>query len=211
MMRRVLISIVLVCLLNIGFAYAKPSTDHPRHQVIVWTTRYKGTIFRVIKFPHCQHVETIFTNCPPGETRKQVKDRLGGFASSTACFYNRNTLLPVDFFRKSGKVYVGREVGRSVLAIREDGRLEITKDYDFLQSDATIDALALGSLISPFSLDGFTSDFANLITDRMSLAISPKYIYLVQANTSLWKMSQFVEVRLPCDMAINTDGGHSVK
>lgn len=208
-MRRTL---MLLAILSVtGFVQAKTLSNHPRHQVIVWTTRFEGTIFRVIKFPHCEHVETIITDEPTGETKKQAKDRWDGFASSTACFYNQDNLQPVDFFRRYGKIKVGREVGRGVLIIREDGHLEITRDYDFLLSNPAMDALALGSTISPFNLDGFTTSFANLITDRMSLAISSKYIYLVQANTSLWKMSQFVQKRLPCDTAINTDGGHAVK
>ena len=199
----------LVCLLLA--TNVSSDSAHPRHQVVCWTTKYKGTTFRVIKFPHCRHVETIISDNPPGETVRHAKKRWHGFAASTACFYNTKTLLPVDFFRRNGKIKVGREVGRRILAISKVEPLKIQNSLDFLRSKLTSDALALGSLVKPFSLDGFSIAFANINTDRMSLALSPKYLYIVQAKTNLWKMSQFTKERLPCNAAINTDGGHAVK
>src|SRR3989344_3615123 len=52
----------------------KQAKFHPKHELVVWTTRYHGRIFRVIKLPRCEHLETIMTYFPAGETKEQAKN-----------------------------------------------------------------------------------------------------------------------------------------
>ncbi len=184
---------------------------HPHHQLIVWTTTYQKTIFRVIKLPRCQHLETIITYNPPGETKEQAKKRMEGIAVCTANFYNTQTLKPVDYFRRYGIEITGKEVGRPYLAIYNDGWLEVSDNYQYIRKNPKIDALALGQLLVPFNFNGFSIFFANIETDRMALAFSKNYFYIVQGKSNLWRLSKFIKVKLYCDLAINTDGGHAVK
>lgn len=188
----------------------KEQDDHPKHQMTVWTTRYKKTVFRVIKLPRCEHLEIVFTYCLPGETKEQAKKRLNGVTACTGCFYNPAELRPVDFFRRNGQKIVGKEQGRCFLATFPDGRIELSKDYRLLENQE-IDALALGQMLVPFSYDGFNDYFANIQTDRMALGFSKKHLYIIQGKTSLWKLTKFIQEKLYCDLAINTDGGHAVK
>lgn len=206
-------AVILSCVfLFLTDCYAKTTPSrHPRHQMVVWTTKYKGVIFRVIKLPRCEHLETIITYFPSGETKEQAKKRLEGNAVSTACFYNRQTLKPVDFFRRYGQEIIGKEKGRKVLLILENGHLEITGDYDYVRQKPNADAIALGQQLVPFCYDDFSIRFANLETDRMALDFSKNYLYIIQGRTNLWRLSKFIKEKLYCDTAINTDGGHAVK
>jgi len=189
----------------------KKPKKHPSHKVVVWTTEYRDRTFRVIKLPRCEHIQTIITYNPAGETKEEAKERVGGIAVCSASFYDPKTMKPVDFFRSEGTEIVGRQVGRWFLAIFPDGQLEITNDYDMLRADPAIDAVALGQRLVPFHHDGFTTEFANRVTDRMALGFSRERIYIVQGNSDLWVMGEFMDEVLYCDIAINTDGGHSVK
>lgn len=189
----------------------KQAKFHPQHQMIVWTTRYKERIFRVIKLPRCEHLETIITYFPEGETKEQARNRLGGIASCSAAFYDPKTNKPVDYFRKDGHKITGRAVGRWFLAIFPDGSLEISGDHSLLGKNPTINALSLGQRLVPFHHDSFSVGFANLLTDRMALSFSQHYLYIVQGKSNLWLMGRFIKDKLYSTEAINTDGGHSVK
>ena len=184
---------------------------HPRHEARVWTTKFRKTIFRVVKLPNCNHLETIITYRLPGETKECAKKRLGGVAVCTACFYNPTNLRPVDFFRRNGKITVGREIGRPFLKINENGPIEISRDYSTLYQDPSCDALALGPQLVPYYHDGFSMDFASQKTDRMALAMTRNYLYIVQGKTNLKTLEKFINKKLRSNSAINTDGGHSVK
>lgn len=189
----------------------KQEKFHPKHQMIVWTTRYHGRIFRVIKLPRCEHLEKIMTYLPEGETKEQAKNRLKGIASCSAAFYDPKTNKPVDYFRKDGHKITGRSVGRWFLAIFPDGSLEISDDHSLLSKNPAVNALALGQRLVPFHHDSFSVGFANLITDRMALSFSRHYLYIVQGKSNLWIMGRFIENKLYSKQAINLDGGHSVK
>lgn len=194
-------------------AKGKVQIKHPSHQVIIWTTRFHGRIFRVIKLPRCEHIQTIITYKPPGETKEEAKKRLQGAAVCTASFYHRRLSRPVDFFRRLGRRITGQEVKtkRYFLAIYPDRHLEISKDYKKLASNDKVDLIALGQRLVPFHHDGFSAAFANERTDRMALGLTENRIYLVQARTDLWRLGKFLEKRLSCQIAVNCDGGHAVK
>lgn len=198
--------VVLICLSTPSWA-----TKHPKHEVKVWLTKFRGFTFSVIQLPRCNHVEVIPTYEPAGETKEAAKKRLGGFAVCSGNFYDCKTNCPVDYFRRGGNVIKGREVGRFFLAIHPDRQIKLSHDYQWLKANPNINAVALGQVLKPFQLDGFSLEFQNQPKDRMGLGFTSAYIYIVQGKTDVWTFAAFFDKVLKCNEAINTDGGHVVR
>jgi len=51
----------------------------------------------------------------------------------------------------------------------------------------------------------------NRVTDRMALGLSHDYIFIVQGKSDIWRLADFMQEKLPCDVAVNSDGGHVVR
>ena len=71
--------------------------------------------------------------------------------------------------------------------------------------------MALGQRLVPFHPDGFSKAFMNQRTERMAIGLSPDSVYLVEATTDIWRLAAFMQHKLPCTDAINSDGGHVVQ
>ncbi|AKM82733.1 TPA: hypothetical protein DD449_00660 [Candidatus Berkelbacteria bacterium] len=203
--------IVLVVLALLALPCASWTQNHPKHIVKPWVTKYKGATFLVVQLPRCNHVEAVISYEPGGEKKERAKKRLGGFAVCSGNFYDCRTNLPVDYFRRNGVKVKGREVGRYFLAIHPDGRINLSQDYQLLNKNKEIDAVALGQMIKPFRYDGFKTVFIDAETDRMGMGFTSGYIYIVQSRTNIRTLASFFANVLKCDEAINTDGGHVVK
>ncbi len=184
---------------------------HPPHKVKVWTTTHKGRMFRVIQLPHCEHLETVLSYNPSGETVKQAKERLGGVAACTGSFHNSSSMVLADFFQKKGSLISGAKTGRSFVAIDECGRLCISNDYATFKRKPGVSALALGQRLVPLQRDGFSTAFMNRVTDRMAVGLNDNFIFIIQGKSDIWRLAHFIQNKLPVDSAINCDGGHVVR
>lgn len=184
---------------------------HPPHKAKVWTTTHKGRTFRVIQLPHCEHLETVISYNPSGETVAQSKKRLGGVAACTGSFHNPQTMALADFLQKKGAMISGARTGRSFVAINEDGRLKISADYATFKQKPGVSALALGQRLVPLQHDGFSTAFMNRVTDRMAVGLNDNFIFLVQGKSDIWRLADFIHAKLPVDSAVNCDGGHVVR
>jgi len=184
---------------------------HPRHELKTWTTRYKGQTFHVVRLPRCEHLETVISYQPAGETRARAKQRLGGIATLTGSFHHPRSLALADFLQRNGTIVSGASTGRSFLTINQEGAIDISRDYTNLKGRAGVSAIALGQRLIPFHPDGFSKAFMNERTERMAIGLSRDYIYLVEARTDIWRLASFMKNKLPCTTAINSDGGHVVQ
>ncbi|NLB96963.1 MAG: hypothetical protein GX785_14805 [Armatimonadetes bacterium] len=182
---------------------------HPRHQSKTWLTKYRGRIFRTTQLPRCEHVEMLVTYHPaPGVTRAQVKQRTGAIVVCTGSYHHPQTMALADYLQRDGRVLMGRRTQRGILTS------DTTKVVDILDEIVRgneVSALALGSRLVPFKLDGFSVAFANKQTDRMAIGLTKGYIFVVQGVSDLWCLGRFFEEVLGCSKAINADGGHVVK
>lgn len=223
-MRQKLTYTILLLFVTVGNAIAGVSDPywsdwfktrhHPKHVMKVWTTTFVYNhkhIYRVIMLPRCEHIEVIPTFLPIGETKEHAKKRLKGIAVCTSGYYNPANYRAVDYFRRDGVIIVGREVGRSFLAIYPDGRLDISRDYSWLKSNIDINAVALGPNLNPFQYQGFKLNFSTRMTDRMAIGLTDNNVFIVQGCSDLKALSEFMKYVLHCQKAINTDGGHVVK
>jgi hypothetical protein len=184
-------------------------TWHPRHQVKVWMAKYKGRIFRTVQIPRCEHVEMIVTYRPaPGETCRQVKERTGAIVAMTGSYHHPQTMVLADYFQHNGRVLMGRRTERGILTSDEG---QVADILDEIVRGHEVNAVALGSRLVPFKLDGFSRAFANQQTDRMAVGLTKGYIFVVQGNSDLWRLAAFFREALGCSKAINADGGHVVK
>jgi hypothetical protein len=189
----------------------EPKMFHPKHEVIVWRTRYKGRTFQVIQLPRCEHLEAIISHEPGGETLMQAEKRLGGVAAMSGSFHDPRTLVPVDFLQRQGVVTSSAQTGRWFLAITWGQVSDISDNYLLVKDKAGVDVIALGQRLVPLHEDGFSTAFMNQVTDRMALGLGKNYIYIVQGKSDIWRLASFMEKTLPITIAINSDGGHVVK
>src|SRR5574340_82324 len=120
-------------LLNLATTVAAQSpaaaASHPRHDILVWSTHYKGRTFHVVRLPRCEHLQAVIWHEPGGETRAQAKQRLGGVASLTGSFHDPRTYWLADFLQRDGNIVSGASTGRWFLVMRPDGTLDISGDY----------------------------------------------------------------------------------
>lgn len=184
---------------------------HPPHVVKVWTTTHKGRVFRVTQLPHCEHLETVITYDPAGETLARAKQRMGGIAACTGSFHNSRTMALADFLQRNGSLISSARTGRSFVAIREDGRIDISEDYPGVKRNPQFSALALGQRLVPLRQDGFSAAFMNRVTDRMAIGLNSNFIFIVQGRSDIWRLADFIGHKLPVTTAINCDGGHVVR
>lgn len=187
------------------------SAWHPPHIMKVWTTEHKGRIFRVIQLPRCEHIEAVIAYNPSGETVAQAKQRLGGAVAMTGSFHHPRTFALADFLQKDGAVYAAPSTGRCFLAMHNDGKLAISNDYSSIKGKRGVSALALGQRLVPLQRDGFSVAFMNRVTDRMAIGMNDNFIFIVQGKSDIWRLAHFMGNVLPCDMAVNSDGGHVVR
>lgn len=197
----------------LGAGQMKPRVDqwHPPHVVKVWTTTHKGRTFRVTQLPHCEHMETLITYEPSGETVKQAKLRTGGVAACTGSFHNSQSMALADFLQRDGCVVSPARTGRSFMAVHADGSLGISCDYDQVKGKPGISALALGQRLLPLQRDGFSIAFMNKQTDRMAIGLNKSFIFIVQGKSDIWRLADFFDKKLPATVATNGDGGHVVR
>lgn len=144
----------------------------------------------------------------PGVTRAQVKQRTGAIVVCTGSYHHPQTMALADYLQRDGRVLMARRTQRGILTS------DTTKVVDILDEiirGNEVSALALGSRLVPFKLDGFSVAFANRQTDRMAIGITKGYIFVVQGVSDLWRLGRFFEEVLGCSKAINADGGHVVK
>lgn len=188
-----------------------PSAKHPKHVVKVWLTTHKGRTFRVIQLPRCEHMEAVLSYEPSGETKEQAKERFGGVAVCTGSFHNSRTMALADFLQRNGSIVSGASTGRWFFAVLENGDLDISGNYMLVKGKSDVSALALGQRLVPLHRDGFSKAFMNQVTDRMALGLSHDYIFIVQGKSDIWRLADFMDQKLPCKIAINSDGGHVVR
>lgn len=184
---------------------------HPPHVVKVWMATHKGRVFRVTQLPHCEHLETVITYDPAGETLARARERMGGIAACTGSFHNSRTMALADFLQRNGSLISSARTGRSFVAIREDGRLDISNDYPGVKRNPQFSALALGQRLVPLRQDGFSTAFMNRVTDRMAIGLNSNFIFIVQGRSDIWRLADFMQHKLPVTTAINCDGGHVVR
>lgn len=189
----------------------KKKAWHPPHCVKVWTTRHRGRIYRVTQLPRCEHVETIIAYNSSGETLARAKKRLGGIAACTGSFHNTQSYCLADFVQKDGEIISSARTGRAIVTINQDGILGISNDYCTIKGQSGISALALGQRLIPLMRDGFSLAFMNRITPRMAIGLNDNFIFIVQSKTSIWHLADFMKRKLPCKVAVNSDGGHVVR
>lgn len=184
---------------------------HPPHVIKVWTTKHKGRVFRVTQLPHCEHLETLITYDPAGETLKQAKERTNGVAACTGSFHNSQSMALADFLQRGGSVLSPARTGRSFMAVYANGALDISCDYSLVKGKSGISALALGQRLLPLQMDGFSRAFMNKQADRMAVALNKNYVFIVQGKSDIWRLAHFIDYSLPARTAINCDGGHVVR
>lgn len=189
----------------------KPKSWHPPHLVKVWTTRYRRGAFSVTQLPRCEHLETLITYNPSGESLKQAKLRSGGVAACTGSFHNSRTMVLADFLQRKGCIVSPARTGRPFVTIQENGCVDISCDYNSVKRKAGVSALALGQRLVPLERNGFTVGFMNRIADRMALGLNRNFIFIVRGRCSIWRLADFMRHTLPVRNAINCDGGHVVR
>jgi hypothetical protein len=184
---------------------------HPSHVVKSWTTTYKGHRLHVIQLPRCQHLETMLTYNPSGETFAQAKRRVGGAAIMSGSFHHSQSFSLADFLQRDGRVLSPARTGRIFLVILPDGSVDLTKNYGKYKRKPGVSAMAMGQVLVPWQPDGFGTGFANRHTDRMALALNRNYIYIIQGQADLWALASYIKHKLPVRIAANSDGGHVVR
>jgi len=194
---------------------ARPtSTDahHPKHAVKVWLTEYRGRTFRVIQLPRCEHMEAVISYNRRGETKEEAKERLGGVAVCSGAFHNSKSMALADFYQIDGSIVSSATTGRWFFAAMDDGQMDLSGNYALFKRTPGVTALALGQRLAPVLYkDGFSTRFMNQVTDRMALGMSHDYIFIVQGKSDIWRLAEFMQEKLPCDVAVNSDGGHVVR
>ena len=191
---------------------APREAHHPKHAVKVWLTTYGGRTFRVIQLPRCEHMEAIIAYNRRGETKEQAKERLDGAAVCTGAFHNSRSMALADFYQLDGSILSSATTGRWFFAVMNDGQMDISGDYALFKGTPGVNALALGQRLAPvLHHDGFSTRFMNRVTDRMALGLSHDYIFIVQGKSDIWRLAEFMQEKLPCDVAVNSDGGHVVR
>ena len=192
-------------------ATTRKTTWHPPHVLKVWLTVFRGRTYRVTQLPRCEHVETLISYNPRGETLREAKNRLGGIAASTGSFHNPESMVLADFLQRKGTIMCPARKGRCFVAVDGIGALSISGDYNTIKRDPRFSAIALGQRLVPLMQDGFSIAFMNKVTDRMAVGLNQNYIFIVQGKTSIWRLSEFMRTELPIRTAINCDGGHVVR
>jgi len=188
------------------------TAHHPRHIVKVWLTTHKGRTFRVIQLPRCEHMEAVVAYNQNGETKEEAKERLGGVAVCTGAFHSPQSMALADFYQSEGAILSGAKTGRWFFAILEDGQMDLSGDYGLFKGAPGVTALALGQRLAPvLHRDGFSTRFMNRVTDRMALAMSHDYVFIVQGKSDIWRLADFIQKTLPVHTALNCDGGHVVR
>lgn len=190
---------------------ASANAWHPPHRVKVWLTTHKGRTFRVTQLPRCEHVETLITHNPRGETLAGAKNRAGGFAACTGSFHHPRSMALADFVQKEGSILSAARTGRSFVAVQENGVMDISCDYALFKGKPGVSALALGQRLIPLQRDGFSVAFMNRVTDRMAIGVNDHFIFIVQGKSDIWRLAHFMKNKLPCKTAVNSDGGHVVR
>ncbi len=188
-----------------------PPKWRPPNVLKVWTTRYRGKVFRVTQLPRSDSIETLITYDLSGETIARAKKRVGGVAAIPGSFHHPKSLNLADFLQRQGRMLVGARTGRFFLAIECDGRVTVSNEYSRVKRSPGISALALGQRLLPLKRDKFSLAFMNQQTDRIALAMNSNYMFIVQGKSDIWKLAQFIRVQLPATSAINCDGGHVVR
>ncbi len=182
---------------------------HSSHHVKVWLTNYESRIFRTVQIPRCEHVEMVVTYVPaPGETCAQVKRRTRAIAVCSGSYHHPQSMALADFLQRGGKVLMPRRTVRGILTTDPE---QVADILDQMVRGKGRSALALGSRLVPFKLDGFSRAFANQQTDRMAVGLTKGYIFIVQGKSDLWRLGHFLREGLGCAKGINADGGHVVK
>ena len=192
-------------------AVKTPAKAHPRHDVKVWKSRYRGRAFQVVQLPRCEHLEAVITHEPCGETLARAKRRMGGVAACTGSFHNPRSMDLADFLQRDGEIESHASTGRWFLSIMENGELDIANNYMQVKGRSDVNVVTLGQRLVPLHRDKFSKAFMNRVTDRMALGLSENYIYIVQGRTNIWRLAQFMEQKLQVESAINSDGGHVVR
>lgn len=192
-------------------AIAEKKTWHPRHQMKVWTTRYGGASYRVIQLPRCEHLETVITYTPNGETFQQAKTRIGGIAVMSGSFHHPQSFSLADLLQREGTIANPAMTKRYFLVISAQGIPSISGDYAQYLRKPGVSMIALGQRLLPLEQDGFSLRFMNQVTERVALGMNKNYLFVVQAKTTIWRLASFLRQRLPCTTAINSDGGHVVQ
>jgi hypothetical protein len=165
----------------------------------------------VTQLPRCEHLEAIITHEPSGETLRQAKQRLGGVAAMTGSFHDPRTMVPVDFLQRKGAISSRATTGRWFLAITWGRVADISDNYLLVKGKPGVSVIALGQRLVPLHRDGFPLSFMNRVTDRMAFGISRDYLFIVQGQSDLWRLADFMQRKLPVKIALNADGGHTVK
>ncbi|MCX8053498.1 MAG: hypothetical protein N3B12_06790 [Armatimonadetes bacterium] len=196
-----------------GDKYKKQVTHkwHPPHYLKVWMARHKGRIFRVIQLPRCEHLETVITYNPSGETLKAAKSRVGGVAAVTGSYHHPRSMVLADFLQRDGCVLAGARTGRCLLSVNADGIVDISTEYSGIKGVSGVSALALGQRLVPLERDGFSIAFMNRVTDRMAIGVNNNFIFIVQGKSDIWRLAHFIRTKLPVRVAVNSDGGHVVR
>jgi hypothetical protein len=187
------------------------STWHPPHVVKVWMVRYKRRTFRIIQLPRCEHLETVITYDPSGETVAHAKKRLGGVAACTGSFHNPKSMVLADFLQRRGTIVCPARTGRHCVVLDGNGALNISGDYAAMKGNSGYSAIALGQRLVPLQRDGFSLAFINKTTDRMAVGLNRNFIFIVQGKSDIWKLAGFLRTQLPVRTAVNCDGGHVVR
>ncbi len=183
----------------------------PPNILKVWLTDYKGRTYRVVQLPRSPSIETIITYHPQGETLEQAKTRMGGCAVMTGSFHHPRSMALADFLQRDGRVLSALKTKRPYLAIYPDGRLAIATDYTLIRRVPGVSALALGQSLVPLGYDGFSRAFMARHTDRCAIGMNEYFIFLVFGKSDIWTLAEFMGRVLPCDIAVNSDGGHVVR
>jgi len=184
---------------------------HPPHVVKVWMARHKGRTFRVIQLPRCEHLETVITYDPSGETLKRAKLRVGGIAAVTGSYHHPQSMALADFLQRDGCVLAAARTGRCLVTVDRDGLLDISPEYASIKGASGVSALALGQRLVPFVPDGFSTAFMNRVTDRMAIGLNRNFIFIIQGKSDIWRLAHFIRTKLPVRTAVNSDGGHVVR
>jgi len=189
----------------------RKSSWHPRHVLKVWMARYKRRTFRIIQLPRCEHLETVITYDPAGETVAQAKKRLGGVAACTGSFHDPKSMVLADLLQRHGTIVCPARTGRHFVVLDGNGRVDISGDYAAVKGNSGYSAIALGQRLVPLQRDGFSLAFMNRMTDRMAVGLNRNFILIVQGKSDIWKLAEFLRTKLPVSSAINCDGGHVVR
>jgi len=188
-----------------------PPKEHSKHIIKVWLTEHKGRTFRVIQLPRCEHMEAVIAHEPSGETVQRAKRRLGGVTAMTGSFHDPRTMALVDFLQRKGNISSHATTGRWFLAITWGQVSDISDNYLLVKGKSGVSVIALGQRLVPLHRDGFSLGFMNRVTDRMALGMSKNYIFIVQGKSDIWRLAHFMQHKLPVKIALNSDGGHTVR